>query len=37
MFVNAVVALALFASAVSAQTNATYIDPTLVNAGLKGK
>jgi hypothetical protein len=37
MFVNAVVTLALFASAVSAQTNASYIDPTQVDAGLKGK
>jgi hypothetical protein len=37
MFANVVIALALFASAVSAQTNASYIDPNSVSAGLKGK
>lgn len=38
MFASAVVALlALFASAVSAQTNASYIDPNSVSPTLKGK
>jgi hypothetical protein len=37
MYANVVVALALFAAAVSAQTNASYIDPNSVDAGLKGK
>ena len=37
MFAIAVVALTLFTSAVFAQTNASYVDPTTVPAGLKGK
>jgi hypothetical protein len=37
MFAGAVVALALFASAVYAQTNASYIDPGSVSPNLKGK
>jgi hypothetical protein len=37
MYANAFVALALFAAAVSAQTNASYIDPNSVEPDLKGK
>jgi hypothetical protein len=37
MFAYAAVALALFASAVSAQTNATSIDPNAVEINLRGE